>query len=166
MPNIYQEMDWKIDTDAPTDCETAPSSEFNEDLDVCIKNIFYKPLVGYFSKDDSGSLIFKSWGNEETPMEAKAYRIPCTGDSGGSSWITNGLIYNEGEDPTFKYVIASIMVRDHNRPLGKVGGIPVETPCGSVAWKPILKDWEPSASSAQKTTTAKILNWIKQTAVI
>lgn len=155
-PNVYQEMDWKIDNDAHNVCIMRDG--FNPRLDVCMKNIFNMAKVGHFEiKSDSGPLELKSWRNEETPQNAKAYRLPCVGDSGASSWITNG--YSKEDVDNFKYVIISIASKAHLKAINKAGDDP---PCGSVVLSELPpKDFEPYALSSQKTTVTNIFYWIK-----
>ena len=145
-------MDWRIIIEENNICKSATGSAFNERLDVCMENIFSMPKVGHFEKMSSGSLMLKYWENEETPTDEKTYRLPCHGDSGGSSWITNG--YNEKNDDKFKYVIGAINVRTGGRQIAD--GKWYSTPCGSFATHS-----DPYTAISQKTTTRKIFTWIK-----
>ena len=161
-PNVYQEMDWKIDSDAHNECKK-DTNTFNPRIDVCMKNIFNMAKVGHF-KIKPGSapleLEFKLWKYEETPQNAKAYRLPCQGDSGASSWITNG--YSKKDVYNFKYVIGSIVVRVHRWAINEIGMKGDVAPCGGVVLSELLSN----AASSQKTTITNIFYWIKQKAEI
>ena len=158
-------MDWSAYDVNDEDNECSRFDDFNPAYQVCMKSKLPSASIGKFNLDsNSGDLSFVMWDNEVAqPENARAYILPCLGDSGSGQWITNG--YKEEYEYIFKQVLVAVHANHWHVNYDDDQGVQFG-PCGGVMYFPSINDYRWDAASSQVLTWKEIFDWIKDKAEI